>query len=383
VIDMNRRIVAVLLLALAITSPIAARRRAVSMSAFALYRGDAARGGTSAERGPVTLQHLRWQRPLDGPVRGLVYYGGVVYAGGGGAMWALDAATGEPRWSFAVADRQFAPAAIQDAVVYTCARSTFYALDRSTGALLWTFEADASIGSTSPLLLDGVAYVGSDNGTIYAIDLTTHTARWSVTTGGGVRTYLAGANDTIYATQGGGVLCALAVSDGHELWRARLAGDADWTEAAVANGLVFAGASGNDFYAFDATTGVQRWKFDDANSDRSGWSAPAIADGVVYAGNRNRRMFAFEAATGRVLWRVDTEDAATTDPVLVGNTLYFGVGSHGASNDVAPRDFYAIDVTSGLVTSRFRAAGLVLGGAAVGDGTVFYQSLARMLYAVE
>ncbi|HWS71230.1 MAG TPA: PQQ-binding-like beta-propeller repeat protein, partial [Thermoanaerobaculia bacterium] len=79
----------------------------------------------------------------------------VLYAGAGGAMWAFDAATGEPRWSFAVADRQFVPAAIQDGVVYTCARSTFYALDRATGALLWMFEADASIASTSPLLVDG------------------------------------------------------------------------------------------------------------------------------------------------------------------------------------------------------------------------------------
>lgn len=228
-----------------------------------------------------------------------------------------------------------------------------------------------------------VAFIGSASGTIYAIDLRTRTERWRAQNSGGVRTYLTANDGLVFATQNGGVLRALDATDGRTVWTKTLPGGNDWTEVGASGHLVFAGASGNDFYALDARTGAVRWTYDDTNSERSGWCAPALANGVVYAGNQNRRMFAFDAETGHVLWRLDTEDAATSDPVLAGDILYFGVGSHGATNEEAPRDFYAVAAGTGAVISRFRANGLVIAGCDAGAGAVYFHTLARLILAVE
>lgn len=357
-------------------------RRPAAPRPVTQYRGDAGRTGVTRERGPLTLQRERWSLDLDGPVRGIVYADGVVYAGASDGVFAFDAASGTQLWSHRVEGRQFTAVAIRGMELYAGGGSTFFALSRLTGAKTWSIDTDASIGSAPPLIIDGFAYVGSDAGSIYAIDLESRAIRWKRSSAGGLRTYLAGARDLLIATQNGGVLRALDGS-GETLWTKTLRAGEDWTEAAVDGGVVYAGASGNDFYALDAATGAQLWKYDDANSERSGWSAPVIADGVVYAGNRNRRMFAFEAATGRILWRVDTDDAATTDPSLASGLLLFGVGSHGAADDEATRNFYAVDARSGAVVGRFPARGLVLGGCAAGDGAVFFHTLARRLFAVD
>lgn len=358
------------------------RRRAAAPRPVQQYRGDAQRAGVTTVRGPLALQRERWSVDLEGPVRGVVYADGVVYAGAGNGVFAYDAATGAQRWAYRVEGRQFTPVAVRGTELYAGGGNTFFALSRATGAKLWSIDTDASIGSAAPLVIDGIAYVGSDAGSVYAIDLDARSIAWRRTFTGGVRTYLAGDRERLVITHNGGML---RVTDraGQTAWTKTLAGGADWTEAAIVEGVVYAGASGNDFYAFDASSGVQLWKYDDTNSDRSGWSAPAVAGGVVYAGNRNRRMFAFDVRTGRVLWRVDTDDAATTDPLIASGLLLFGVGAHGAADDEATRNVWAVDLGSGAVVSRYPARGLVLGGCDAGDGALFVHTLARRLYAIE
>lgn len=365
----------------------AAKRRAAAPSrpprAIKLYRGDAQRSGVTGERGPAMLQRQRWARELVGPVRGIVFHDGAVYAGAGGGLFVFDARTGAERWSFVDAARSVSPPAIDGDTLYLCAGPRLHAIDLRTHAALWSFDADASLWSSPPLIADGVAYVGSANGTVYAIDLATRAERWRAAHGSGVRTYLTASEGLVFVTQNGGLLRALDAADGRVVWTKTLSGDNDWTEVAAGQGLVFAGAGGNDLYALDARTGAVRWTFIDTNSDRSGWNAPIVANGVVYAGNRNRRMFAFDAASGRELWRVATDDAATSDAILADGVLYFGVGSHGAPDDEAPRDVYALDAATGAVLSRLRTPGLILGGCDVGDGAVFLHTLARTLVAIE
>jgi outer membrane protein assembly factor BamB len=55
-------------------------------------------------------------------------------------------------------------------LVVGCEDKKLYALDSRNGKVLWTFEATDRI-SSAPVVDDDVAYVGSWDGYLYAVDL--------------------------------------------------------------------------------------------------------------------------------------------------------------------------------------------------------------------
>ena len=60
-----------------------------------------------------------------------------------------------------------------------------YALNAATGAKLWSYTTGYVVTS-SPAVANGVVYVGSGDGNVYALNATTGTRLWSFTTAGQV-----------------------------------------------------------------------------------------------------------------------------------------------------------------------------------------------------
>jgi len=102
----------------------------------------------------------------------------------------------------------------------------------------------------------------------------------------------------------------------------------------VADGVVYVGSS--DWFrlnAIDAETGELVWYF---NTKGDPWSSPAVADGVVYIGATGGYLYAVDTKTGQELWKVRTAPAlVTVDPVrfdggvvssptVVDGVVYFG-----------------------------------------------------------
>jgi len=108
----------------------------------------------------------------DSPLPGApVVAEGVVYVGGNrGALYAVSARGGTESWAFAPGTAPFAGgAAIVGGVVYAGNDDrNLYAIDAATGARRWSFATAAPVRS-APAVVDGVVYVGSDDGHLYAI----------------------------------------------------------------------------------------------------------------------------------------------------------------------------------------------------------------------
>ena len=68
------------------------------------------------------------------------------------------------------------------------------------------------------------------------------------------------ANGVLYVGSGDGYVYALSAQSGELRWKYRT-GDVVHASPAVANGLVYVGSWGGFFYALDATTGQLRWRF--------------------------------------------------------------------------------------------------------------------------
>ena len=110
---------------------------------------------------------------------------GTVYVGSRDAhVYALDAATGRKKWDYPTSKSWVnATPAVRDGLVYaaTSDSSRFFALDARTGRLRFNVDARAYVFS-SPALAGKLAYFGSHNGRVYAVDAATGAPGWEFQT---------------------------------------------------------------------------------------------------------------------------------------------------------------------------------------------------------
>ena len=128
------------------------------------------------------------------------------------------------------------------------------------GELKWVFAAGAAIHS-SPTVVDGTVYVGSQDSKLYALDAATGAKRWE---------YKAGS----------------------------------WVESSptVVGGMVYFGANDGEIYCLDISNGDVKWQFD-TGALAGGleiYSSPAIANGKLYVGSTDRYVLCLGDGGGMV-----------------------------------------------------------------------------------
>ena len=170
------------------------------------YRADSARSARTPATVPVAVKRL-WQFAPAAKVEPTapVAAGGLVFAGGSdGIVRALDAATGQVRWTAYTGGAVYYPPTIADGrALVGSADGWAYAFDAASGKLLWRFRAApaerrislyGALASTWPVaggvLVDrGVAYFAAgmndlDGTHVYAVDAATGKLRWQNNTCG-------------------------------------------------------------------------------------------------------------------------------------------------------------------------------------------------------
>jgi eukaryotic-like serine/threonine-protein kinase len=239
---------------------------------------------------------------------------GTVYIGGGDCgVYALDAARGTVRWTYQanqellpgragtrplrpgmiVAPQVRSSPAVVDGVVFICGPDLhLYALDAATGQPRWSSRLRSH---ASPAVSDGMVYVGG----LQALDAGTGTPRWQhqaadLTFGGHQPPAVADGVVYLAAATGrrGGAVVALDAATGERRWLHRCRGPVS-TAPAVADGLVQVG-TGNHLVALSATTGARRWR------RRPGWFAglvasPSVAGTMLFAGTAEGWLYAMNA----------------------------------------------------------------------------------------
>ena len=245
----------------------------------------------------------------------------------------------------------------------------------STCTPLWTGATGGPI-SSSPSVAYGSAFVGSTDGKLYAFDKagvvgcagspTTCTPRWSATTGGPVTSSPVVADTTVYVGSGDGKLYAFDMN-GAPRWNVTTGGPIT-SSPAVANGSVYVGSNDGKLYAFD-TAGAFRWS---AATGGSVVSSPSVVDGSVYIGSNDGKLYAFDT-TGAPLWNGPTGGPVTSSPAVANGVVYVG------SND---GKLYAFD-TTGAPLWNAPTGGPVTSSPAVANGVVYVGSNDGKLYAFD
>jgi outer membrane protein assembly factor BamB len=185
--------------------------------------------------------------------------------------------------------------------------------------LKWFFPTSDVVDS-SPVVADGMVYVGSQDGNLYAIDAATGKGAWSFPTGGPVTSAPAVANGRVFVYSAGGIIYALDSASGKELWQ-RSAGADSNSSPVAADGMVYVGSHyDGSIYAFNQATGSLKWNFP------TGYplDSPAVVNNIVYFGSEDGHVYAVNAHTGLKLWSRHTGKIDDSSPAIANGLLYIG-----------------------------------------------------------
>ena len=412
--------------------------------ADAMFRSDAAHTGAYASAAPQ-LNHVRWRFRAKGAfISSPTVNGGSVYIGSDdGHIYALKAADGALVWEQVTQGPVRSTPAVANGLVFASSLDgNVYALEAANGEPVWHFTTGGErrftapgihgiipknelmadpfdIFISSPVVADGVVYVGSGDHNVYALDAATGALKWKFATGDVVHASPAVANGTVYVGSWDRFFYALDAKTGALRWKFETGDDRNIynqvgiaSSAAVANGVVYFGCRDSKLYALNATTGTLRWKHDEHGSWVVG--APAVKGGnVFFTTSDEKKFFALDAATGTEKFNQGYSAFSFSSPSLAGNEAYFGTfdgllfeintrtgavdgqfATDGARSKRAAHldakgaidlnTFYADDTYEGIVVglSRIFELGSIPGSPAIANGTLFIGDTTGVLYAM-
>jgi len=275
------------------------------------------------------LWNISIPTPAYGSWSSPAYHNGRVFTSTDIEAGCYDAATGEQIWAFenptnepsvnggpVVADGKV--------IVNDWQAGHYYCLDEETGELLWTFTeeqtGDWNVGYTQgvPAYEDGKFYLTTwiyVGGNVYCVDADTGDVIWNQTTPLDTCGSPAVVDGTVYVTNynfyGDGAIYAMDASDGDILWEHTIQRSDSTPAVAYGNVYVTGGCRGfseRQTYCFDAATGDLVWETNTADEIGAWTCSVAVADGKVFVGTEGGEFFdyagtyALDAATGDVIW---------------------------------------------------------------------------------
>ena len=213
-----------------------------------------------------------------------------------------------------------------------------------------------SRGWSGPLVNEGVLYVGTIEGKVIALDIT------SISDGTPDLTWN---KDVGAATGGGGFACSTKVSkpmgvygtpivkDG-KLYVATYNGDVLYittdgktissvpfeTKSAIVGSpwidgdALYVGSSNGKLYKLDLDLNFE-WEFQTGDKI---WSTPVVSNGVVYISSADHKLYAVDAESGKEIWYFEAGAAILSTPLVVDGTMIY-IGA-------CDRKFYAIDAAT-------------------------------------
>ncbi|GAB3330361.1 hypothetical protein GCM10027355_36710 [Haloplanus salinarum] len=272
---------------------------------------------------------------------------------------------GRKAWTFSTDGAVQSSPTVVDGTVYVGSDDkNLYSLDAADGTKQWNFNTDGEIYS-SPAVVENTVYIASEAGTIFAVDAANGSQKWKFETGKDINSSPTVAAGTVYIGSGDQNVYALSASDGSEQWDTPFStGGVVDSSPTVVDGTVYIGSSDNNVYAIDAAEGTEQWKF---STGGSVISSPTVANGTVFAGSYDRNVYAI--TDGSQKWKKNLDSSVYTSPTVANGAVYVADYSFGTlfelDTETGSRTPIAPEETSNpLMSSPTVANGIIY----IGDG---------------
>ncbi len=251
-----------------------------------------------------------WRKQLKGEISSVPQSNGQVVATQtmNGKLFVLDAKTGADMWLFESSPplltlRGSAAPIVMDAAIYAgFSNGRLMAFNPSNGLILWEQRMAVPKGRSeldrmvdihaSPLLKDGILYVGTYQGRIASVARGTGSNVWGID--GSTSESLAASDDKLFVSQSDGKVVAYSLTSGEQLWqnekllRRRLSGPQVFGDFVAV--VDFEG----HMHVLNQSTGELAAR---ERVDRSGVRAPMLTDGkLLYVYGNGGSLMAFSVS---------------------------------------------------------------------------------------
>lgn len=282
---------------------------------------------------------------------GLAYHNGVLYISSGfGVLTAMDATSGQIRWTQELDATGSGQPVVRDGLLYLVAGDdTGWAIHIDDGRVAWQLSGPPSVGNVlgapAPALTSDLAIFAFGSGDLTATFKNGGLRRWSASVAG-ERTGRAAAligdvtgspvvsGNTVYAGNHSGRSAAFDLSTGERRWTL--------TEGASgpiwpAGDSVFLVSDQNQLMRVSSSDGVPIWAIDlpgllDDRSKKRGpiyvHHGPIVAGSRIIVASSDGYLRLFNPEDGSLVQSVEIPNGASSAPVVAGSTLYV-VGSKG------------------------------------------------------
>lgn len=218
--------------------------------------------------------------------------------------------------------------------------------------LLWKFKTGGPLYA-SPVIANGILYIGSTDGKLYALDAKQWGIKWVFDAGDAIRYSAVVLGDRVYFSARNNKVYALDAKTGAKLWEFK---SKNWMDAPpiVVDNKVYVGAFRSTIYVLNARTGelesrrektiqirdieygcvngvfrpvspehnAKVWQSQTAGSE----SYPVTANGTVYIGARDGQLHAFDTVSKTQTWVYQLGGFVEAAPAISEGILYAASG---------------------------------------------------------
>ncbi|XKE45998.1 outer membrane protein assembly factor BamB [Halomonas organivorans] len=286
----------------------------------------------------------RWTIELSaGASSGLTAVAGRVYLGTrNGEVLALDQADGEVLWRTRVSSEVLAaPQPSRELLVVQAVDGSVTALDRESGAERWVYDATRPSltlrGTGTPRVIDQVTFAGLANGRLVTLDNRAGQPLWErrIATPQGRSEIerlvdLAGQpvltpDGRLFVTSYNGRLVALEATSGDILWSRELS---SYHTPAMVGDFLFVVDEASHLIALNAGNGDTLWRLEALEGREL--TEPAFADGRLVVGDFEGYLHLIDAREGRLVGRTHIDDAGLSVPPLTDGRRVYALADDGS-----------------------------------------------------
>jgi outer membrane protein assembly factor BamB/tRNA A-37 threonylcarbamoyl transferase component Bud32 len=206
-----------------------------------------------------------------------------------------------------------------------------YAVNFQNGRIAWKHEAEGAVRSSAAIGPEAI-FIGCEDGSLYCLDIR-GTVRWRHRAKRGITSSPALDIDNKLVVVGSqdGTVYGLDMDSGWVVWRYRT-DKAVISSPAIADNTAFIGSSDGNLYAIDLKSGKLNWRYATEGQVNS---SPAVGGGAVYVGSVDGNIYCLDAKSGSLRWRLRTSGPVISSPIIGEDAVYIG------SND---RIVYALPI---------------------------------------
>jgi len=276
----------------------------------------------------------------------------------------------EIKWKYRVGRYVISSPAVLGGLVYIGSEDrNLYALDIISGRPRWRYHTNSEILS-SPAVAGGNVFFGSTDNAVYAVDIKTGNLKWKFVTGGPVYSSPVLYKGRVYFGSGDGNLYAIDSDSGNLVWHFST-GSCIYSSPSIYHDNIYFSNAAGVIYALNIISMNMLWNYSTGYEIQS---SPAARYGNIYTANLKGNIFCIDAKSGNLKWKTKLNDRIYSSPAIKHELIFVGSWD---------RNFYGINSRNGHIVWSHHTKGAIVSSAAVAGKNLYFGSEDGFLYGLD